>query len=81
MSTLASQYGVVRSVTRYTLGVLHRFAHMNMATYSQKFEPERLVVQHGHNVLVYILKGDVVIRAAEREQKVSAEHAVALHSR
>jgi hypothetical protein len=53
---------------------------MNMATYSQKFEPEPLVVQHGHNVLVYILKGDIVIRATERERKVSAEHAVALHS-
>jgi redox-sensitive bicupin YhaK (pirin superfamily) len=37
-------------------------------------------LQNGHNALVYVLEGGVIVRADGREQKVEGEHAMAIHS-
>ncbi len=36
-------------------------------------------LQTGHYALVYVRKGDVLVRVEEREQRVPSEHALALH--
>jgi redox-sensitive bicupin YhaK (pirin superfamily) len=38
-------------------------------------------LEDGHNALVYILEGDVIVRANGSEKKVTTEHALALHGR
>jgi hypothetical protein len=34
---------------------------------------------HGHNAIVYVLQGNVIVRADPREQQVPSEHVLALH--
>lgn len=38
-----------------------------------------LDVENAHNVLMYVLRGSILVHADNREQKVPTEHAVALH--
>jgi len=36
-------------------------------------------LKNGYNALVYVLKGEIIVRAEGREQKVTGGHAMALH--
>ena len=40
----------------------------------------RVEIESGHNALVYVLEGEIAVRTDEREQRVQAYQALALHS-